>query len=371
VPGVEGYFDMVNAQGGIDGKKINLAYNLDDGSNPTNFTQLSHTVINQDHALAVMVASFYFSPDYFASTGTPTYGYNVSGNWQGPDNLFAAGGSVQYYPAGVTADAYFLDQTHSPKVAFISYGPAISSSYDACNTGATILAKNGYDVTYSDFDAQLDSNYTSAVQRMQQSGTDAVISCMQDTDNVTMAREFQQYGVKIHQLWLNGYDRTLLSQYKSLMQGVYLNLSGNVPFEAGQLWPSQYPGMQSYLTYMNKYQPAYTYNDQATQGWQSAALLVEGIKAVIAAHQSVTPANIIKYTNTFTANNGGGLATITDWTNAHTTVTYPDCSAWVQVQGSKFVPVFLAKGNQVFTCFAKSPVKNPPLVTAPAGTPGA
>ena len=103
-PGVKAYFDMVNAQGGINGRKLILAYNLDDGGQPSQFTQLTHTLIDQDHAFAVMVASYWFTPNYFVETGTPTYGYNVSGNWANAPNLFGAGGnSVQDYAAGVTA----------------------------------------------------------------------------------------------------------------------------------------------------------------------------------------------------------------------------------------------------------------------------
>ena len=122
-PGIKAYFDMVNAQGGINGRKLVLAYNLDDGGQPSQFTQLTHTLIDQDHAFAVMVASYWFTPNYFVETHTPTYGYNVSGNWQGPDNLFAAGGSVQNYHAGVPVYAYLAKKTDSKKIAIISYGP--------------------------------------------------------------------------------------------------------------------------------------------------------------------------------------------------------------------------------------------------------
>ena len=83
-PGIKAYFDTVNAEGGINGRKLVLAYNLDDGGQPSQFTQLTHTLIDQDHAFAVMVASYWFTPNYFVETNTPTYGYNVSGNWQGP-----------------------------------------------------------------------------------------------------------------------------------------------------------------------------------------------------------------------------------------------------------------------------------------------
>ncbi len=364
-PGVKAYFDMVDAQGGINGRKLVLAYNLDDGGSPSQFTQLTHTLIDQDHVFAVMVASYWFTPNYFVETGTPTYGYNVSGNWANAPNLFGAGGnSVQNYAAGAPSYVYFMKQTKSKSVAVISYGPAISSSYDACSTAANVLRQNGFDVSYEDVGAQLGGNYSSAVQRMQQAGSDMVMSCMQESDNITMARAIQQYGLKITQLWLNGYDRSLLAQYSNLMKGVYLGLSGTVPYEAAQI-DNAYPGMKTYIEEMNKYEPAFTYNGTALQGWQSAALLADAIKA---AGNDLTQANVINITNHFTANNGGGVSTVTNWETAHTQTTYPICDAYVQVQGTKFVPVF-RKGNQVFVCLQNN-VKHPVPVTPPVGTPG-
>ncbi|HEV3368922.1 MAG TPA: ABC transporter substrate-binding protein, partial [Acidimicrobiales bacterium] len=104
--GEEGYFKYINAQGGINGRQINLKYTLDDGGNPSQFTQLANTLINQDHVFAVTgVATAFFSPNIFVESKTPTYGYNVTNNWAGPPNLFAAGGSVQYLPAGAPGDA--------------------------------------------------------------------------------------------------------------------------------------------------------------------------------------------------------------------------------------------------------------------------
>ena len=98
--GEKAYFQYINAQGGVNGRMINYKYALDDGGNPTTFNQLANTLINQDHVFAVTgVATAFFSPNLFVESGIPTYGYNVTGNWAGPPNLFAAGGSVEYYPA--------------------------------------------------------------------------------------------------------------------------------------------------------------------------------------------------------------------------------------------------------------------------------
>ena len=83
--GEKAYFDYINAQGGINGRKIDYKYTLDDGGNPSQFTQLANTLVNQDHVFAVTgVASAFFTPNIFVEAKIPTYGYNVTGNWDGP-----------------------------------------------------------------------------------------------------------------------------------------------------------------------------------------------------------------------------------------------------------------------------------------------
>jgi len=366
-PGMTAYFDALDAKGGVDGRKVVLAYNLDDGGQPSQFTQLTHTVIDQDHAFAVGTASAWFSPDYFVSTGTPTYGYNVSSNWDTAPNLFAAGGSTQIYSSAVPTYAYFIKKTQSKSIAFISYGKGIPGSYGACSTAANDLKAAGVNVSFVDVGAQLGGSYSSDVQRMQQAGSDLVITCMQASDNITLSRDVQQYGLTIKQLWLNGYDQKLLDQYGSLMRGVYLNNTANVPFEAGDTatFGNAYPGMQQYLADMKQYEPSYALNNVSFAGWQSAALLVAGIKA---AGSDLTQANVIAQTNKLTRFTADGTSAPVDWTSAHTTNTLPTCSAWIQVKNGKFVSVF-GSGKQVFVCVGAN-AKNPVPQSPPPGTPG-
>ena len=364
-PGMTAYIDALNAKGGVNGRKINLAYNLDDGGSPSQFTQLTHTLIDQDHVFAVGAASPFFSPGYFAQSGTPTYGYNVTGNWSPYPNLFAAGGSIQDYSSAVPTYAYFVKATHSKSIGFISYGPSIPSSYDACSTAAAGLKAAGVNVNFVDVGGQLGGSFTSEVQRLQQAGSEALISCMQASDNVTLSRDIQQYGLSIKQLWLNGYDQNLLNQYSSVMQGVYMSNAGNVPFSA-QAYPSVYPGMAAYVAAMNKYEPQYTTSNLALSGWQSGALLAEGIRA---AGSDLTQANVIAATNKITDDTAAQTQAPTNWTLAHVKATFPACTSWVQVKGSNFVSVF-STGKQVFVCLSGD-AKNPVPVTPPAGTPGA
>ena len=190
---------------------------------------------------------------------------------------------------------------------------------------------------------------------------------MEDSDDVTLARAIQQYGLKVHQLWLNGYDQSLLNGYQSLMQGIYVDANGFVPFSAVTAFPGVYSGMEHYLAVMKEYQPAYVTSQLAMQGWQSAALLVAGLQA---AKNNLTQANVIAQTNRITDFTAGGTTAVVDWSQAHTTATYPNCPSFVQVSGTHFVPL-VSSGHQVFICFDKTTSLTDPVpVPPPAGTPG-
>ena len=118
---------------------------------------------------------------------------------------------------------------------------------------------------------------------------------------------------------------------------------------------------------MKTYEPQHVTDQLSMQGWQSAALLAAGIKA---AGSNVTQQNVIAQTNRITDFTAGGITAVVDWTQAHTTQSFPNCPSFVQVEGSTFVPV-VRQGHQVFICFGQHVnLKNPVPVAAPPGTPG-
>ena len=298
--GEKAYFDYIDAQGGINGRKIDYKYALDDAGNVTTFNQLASTLINQDHVFAITgVATASFAPNYFVEAKIPTYGYNVSGNWAGPPNLFAAGGSVIYYPAEGPEIAYVAKKVKATSVAFLAYG--VASSADACQAAAKGMAAAGYKIGYTDYKiAYPGTTVATDVQRMRQAGTDLIVSCMDVLGNINLARAVQQYGLKTTQLWLSGNDKSTLVANKSLMQGVYFDIQ-HVPFTAPT---SEYPGLKVYLTQMEKYEPKYVEDEVAIQGWESAALFAEGVKL---AGNNLTQANVIAQTNKLTSFTANGL----------------------------------------------------------------
>src|ERR1700722_2377918 len=360
--GEKAYYQYINAQGGVNGRKIDYKYQLDDGGNPTTFNQLANTLINQDHVFAVTgVATAFFSPNLFVESGIPTYGYNVTGNWTPAPNLFAAGGSVQYYPAGAPEDAYVARSTHSTSIAVLAYDVAASS--DACQSAENSLKDAGYNISYTDLKVSYPgSTVATDVERMKQAGSNFVLSCMDVQGNISMARAIKQYGVHMTQLWLNGNDQSTLDQNKSLMQGVYFYVA-HVPLTAPT---SIYPGLKVYLTAMKKYAPTYTYNELAVQGWESAALFVQGVKM---AGNNLTQANVVNADNSLTAFTAGGLEAPVNWKNAgHAGHAPPYCGAVIKVVGDKYVPS-LNTGKNVFNCFQSIDPKKGPVFPVPAGTP--
>jgi ABC-type branched-subunit amino acid transport system substrate-binding protein len=362
IAGEKAYFDYINAQGGVNGRKIDYKYQLDDGGNPTTFNQLANTLINQDHVFAVTgLATAFFSPNIFVEAKIPSYGYDVTGNWAGPNNLFGAGGSVQYYPAEGPEVAYVAKHVHAKSIALLAYN--FVSSAAGCQAAATGLTAAGYNVSYSDYKINYPGTTVATdVQRMKQAGADMVLSCMDVQGNISMARAIQQYGLKITQLWLNGNDQQTLNQNKSLMQGVYFDIQ-HVPFSASQ---SLYPGLKVYLKEMKKYAPQFVYDEVAIQGWESGSLFVAGVKA---AGKNLTQANVINQTNKISAFTAGGLIAPVNWVNAgHSGNAPPYCAAYIQVQGTKFVPV-LNTGKNVFNCFESTNAKKGPVFPVPAGTP--
>ena len=361
--GERAYYNYINAQGGVNGRKINYKYALDDGGNPTTFNQLANTLINEDHVFAVTgVATAFFSPNLFVESGIPTYGYNVTGNWQGPSNLFAAGGSVQYYPAAGPQVSFVARSTQkSPSIAFIAYDVAASAA--SCQSEQNSLKAAGYDISYSDLKVNYPgSTVATDVQRMKQAGSNVVVSCMDVQGNISMARAIKQYGLNMTQLWFSGNDQSTLNQNQSLMQNVYFSIA-HVPFTAST---TLYPGLKLYFAQMKKYEPSYVYDEIALQGWESAALFVQGVKM---AGSNLTQAAVIKADNSLTSFTASGLQSPVNWKSAgHSGHAPPYCAAYIKVSGSKYVPA-LNKGQNVFNCFQSTNPKKGPVFPLPAGTP--
>jgi branched-chain amino acid transport system substrate-binding protein len=107
VAGVQAYFSMVNAEGGVAGRTLRLTRQTDDQGSPTIDLSVAQTLVEQDKVFAVVGVGtpFFGGAAYLAHKGTPTFGYVVSTDWANKPALFGTFGSVLDFGTAVSGDA--------------------------------------------------------------------------------------------------------------------------------------------------------------------------------------------------------------------------------------------------------------------------
>lgn len=369
--GVDAYFDYVNAGGGVNGRKVVLTNALDDESSSSQDINDAETLVTADHVFAIVGVSVPFFTAYkyleTQAKSTPVFGYATGNVWAGPKEFFADYGSVLNYNSSIPFFAYVAKQTKSTKVAIISLSYA--SSQDECKGAITGIKKYGYKVVYSNPNESILQNWSEEADNIYGSHAQLLISCMDDGSDVSLAKALSADGYSPAQLWLDGYDRSLLQANEAYMQGVYLLLQ-HVPFEAATLYPSTFPGLVLYLDKMQEYGfSSNQYNDVALMGWESANLFVEGLRA---AGKNPTQAEVIADINKIKADTGGpdgGVTSPVNWTTAHKSDSPPACETFVRAQGTNFDLAFNS-GSKVWVCFPFTKANLSKPVAPPKGAPG-
>jgi branched-chain amino acid transport system substrate-binding protein len=364
--GVRAYLDMVNAAGGISGRKIDFPTNdaLDDGADPSQDVQQAHTLVQSDHVFAVVGVGTpsFAGASFLALNDVPTFGYNVNPDWSDRPSLFGSQGSFIDFENPGSEPAYLAEKVGAKRVGIISYN--VTQSKEGCIGVANDLTKFGIKLSFEDYSVAPPAIDLSAdVTRMRNAGVDFVASCLDLNGNLVLARALQSAGMgNVTQYWLDGYDEGALKASGSLMNGVYL-LLGHVPFESGQGDPVKYPAMATYLRELHKYFPADQPGEASLAGWESAEMFCSGLKMI---GHNVTRARLVAAINSLSSYTDGIVAPI-DWRLEHKQPGLIDCNAFVQVRNGRFVPVF-GSGGSVFTCLLyPQPASHKVVVVNPPG----
>lgn len=366
VDGVQAYFDAVDAQGGVDGRKIYLRYQADDSGSPTDDTTQARNLVEQDHVFAVVGVGtpFFTGASFFAAVGTPAFGYLVSQDWNIHPDLFGAYGSYLAYSEVQPGLVDIAETLKAKSVAVVAYSIAAESK-DACAAVIRGLKLAGVNVGFQDLAFGLGANPTADVLAMKAVHADFLISCMEGSDNLAFDLAMHQNGMTtVHTLWLQGYDRAYLKQDPADMVGA-IYLEQHVPFEAATQFPGRYPAMEQYLKNMERYEPNWTYDDLAFQGYLNAVQFVQGLKEQAATGRPLTQADLIATINKETAFTGG-LTTPVNWSKAHTSPSSILCGSLVEVEPGDVLKVIdVQKNDEVFACVNTRGT----LIPAPTGTP--
>jgi ABC-type branched-subunit amino acid transport system substrate-binding protein len=356
--GTQAYFDLINSEGGVNGRKIYIKYQENDGGSTTNDETEARTLVEQDHVFAVVAVGtpFFTGSTFLAQSGTPTFGYVVTQDWNQYPNLFGAYGSYLDYNTEEPTAGFIASAVHAKSVAVLAYNFGPSSA--PCADIGKGITHYGFHLGFEDLNFSIDENPDADVQKMKNAGVDLVYSCMEGTDNLAFSKAMHQFGMTTHFVWLNGYSQAVIKANTGVMNGVLFG-EQHVPFEAGTQFPGVYPGLQLYFNTMQKYFPQYLDDDTAMQGWICAEQFVAGLKAI---GRNVTQNRLVDVINRETDYNAGGLEPPLNWLTGHTSAIPPYCGAYVEDENGKTSVVF-GKGSSVFVCLGANSdqrIPNPP-----------
>ncbi len=345
--GTQAYFDMVNKNGGVFGRKLKLVTKEDDQTG--NNTQSVQRLLTQDNVFAVApVASLLFTgASLLAQNCVPTFGWNINPQWALGPSLFGDKGSNLNFEAPNVGAAWLAQKLGRKKVGVLAYNIEESKR---CSVGLQNTFKHfttGAKVEYTD--AALPYPLTDPsgdISQMKKQGVDFVAACVDVNGMVTIAREMRKQNFDATFYLPDGYYNQIKSDPN--FTGAYA-ITFFAPFDAAK--PP--PGLKDYLSWLQRnHRPI---SEISLAGWVSADMLVTGIKA---AGKNFTRSSVVAAINGMKDYTANGLLPPIDWTIAHTKDWNPPCGAFSTVKGGEFVSQF-GKPGKPFLCFPNNPPPGP------------
>ena len=347
--GVQAYFDMVNDQGGIYGRKLVLAAKRDDKL--ANNKSEVQGLLSQDNVFAVLpVATLLFTgADLLVQQNVPTFGWDINTEWSGTPsdpklNLFGQTGSYLCFNCATAVLPWLAQKIGAHKIGLLAY--SVPQSADCADGVNASFDKYGpqTDSSIAFTDKSLSygaSDLSVQVSKMKDAGVDLISTCMDTNGVVTLAKEMKKQQLDAVQYLPNGYDHQFLSEFGDLFQGSYVR-TDFVQWEV----QDKPQGLQEYLDWIAK--EGAEPSENSVTGWLNADLFVRGLQA---AGPNFSRQSLIDAINKMTEYTADGLVYKVNWTIAHT--QDQSDTTWCQfiskIQDSKFDPVFSEPGKP-FVC---------------------
>lgn len=348
--GTQAYFNMMNASGGIYGRKLQLVSKRDDqvGNNQ----QEVQGLLQQDNVFAALPIATILSfsgAKPLAEQNVPAFGWGINDEWTGPKNLFGLDGYTCV--TCPTPQMPLVTKTlGKKKVGVVAYN--VANSKDCADTIKKAYEKYPAGGSVEFLTSSLsfgDSDFSVEVDQMKGKGVDFVATCIDQNGALSLAKEMKKQNLDATLYLANAYDHKFIAANKEFFNGAIV-LTMFAPFETRP----QPPGLVEFNKWMDK--AKLEKNESAMVGWLSADLFVQGLKG---AGPDFTRQKVIDAVNApklrdYTA--GGLLAG--SQTVAHDKNFTQSCDAYLKVVNGKYVPAFVPKGK-AFVCFPRNPANLP------------
>jgi ABC-type branched-subunit amino acid transport system substrate-binding protein len=351
--GIEAYFAYRNSEGGVHGRQLVVAEDVDDAVGENQVRALE--IVSAGDTFATFNASTLASgfPE-FAEARAPLYVFALQhAAMAGQDTIFG-NREVVCISCLSRAVPYVAQQAGARQVGSLGYG--IDESSQRCaQSAATSVDHYGSDVgaesayLNDDLAFGLPNGVGPEVTAMRDAGVDLVVGCLDLNGMKSVAQELERQGMgDVPMYHLNTYDQAFVREAGDLFEGDYVVATFR-PFEAD-------PGNSSAGEYERWMEETGSEpSELAIIGWINAELAYQGI---LAAGPDFDRESVIAATNGFTEFTAGGLTQPVDWSRQHEPWTDDDrathgpahdCIALVQVANGEFtVPGDPARP---FTCW--------------------
>jgi branched-chain amino acid transport system substrate-binding protein len=330
--------DLQNAQGGVNGTKINLSV-VDDETNPTLTSSAVKGAISKG-ATGIVANSplFLLAAKYAQQAGMPVTGNSSDGpEWgeQPYTNMFDAfrGSESPVTPVN-SIFGNFLRSHGGTTIGTYGYGVSPLSA-DAAIGGAESFQRAGGRIGVEDASVPFGSvDFTSEALIAKEKHVDAILPTMDDDSNFALLTALKQAGAKVKAALLSvGYEPSVVhSPAWSSLQGAYfLSLARpfSVPNAATQRMAA---ALMKYAHFTKSDFPSYGQD----LSWLGCDLMIKGLQR---AGKNPSRADVVKALRGIKSYNGNGLLPIT--INYSTVFGHdlPQCAWVMQAQKSGFVPV--------------------------------
>jgi ABC-type branched-subunit amino acid transport system substrate-binding protein len=346
--GVQAYFNMINSQGGIYGRKLVIGKQRDDISGLTNRQQVQQALAS-DNAFATFVATLQFpGADLLQAAGQPEFGWNINAEYGDKNALFGNESALcnAVSCTGITG-SFLAKKAHVTKVAVLAYG--VNQSSIDCGRGsvASFQKYKVAQVVFHDFTLQFAQPDLSAqVAQMKSKGVQIVFTCTDRDETLVLAKEMKKQGLNAIQELPNGYDAAFIKANAQYYEGSYV-----IPQFTALEWRPQIPEIQLFEKWLKaENKPQY---EITVIGWIAAYQFVLGLEL---AGPQFSQQKVINGLNTQKDVTVGGMIPKIDWTTGHIDpVKHPEsrnpieCSNFLVIKNGVFTPVF-ATAAQPYVC---------------------
>ncbi len=330
--------DLQNAEGGVNGRKVNLSV-VDDETNPSlTSTAVQGAVSNGALGIVANSPLFFLAARFAQKAGMPVTGNSSDGpEWgeQPYTNMFDAfrGSENPVNPVNSVFGS-FLKSHGGTNIGTYGYGVSPLSA-DAAIGGAESFQRSGGKIGVEDSSIPFGSvDFTPEALVAKEKGVNAVLPTMDDDSDFALLTALKQAGVKVKAALLSvGYEPSVVHSpaWPNLQGDYFLSLAR--PFSLPNAATKQMAAaLMKYAHFSKSEFPSYAQD----LSWLGCDLMIQGLQR---AGQDPSRASLVKALRGIKAYNGNGLLPIT--INYSTVFGHdlPQCAWVMQAQKSGFVPV--------------------------------